>query len=57
MFRNSRRQLNHKPPGYNLLPEKFTMPELQKPHEVILVKLNRGNFYRKCCAMIFLKTK
>ncbi|EIA08778.1 NUDIX hydrolase [Flavobacterium frigoris] len=43
-----RRQLNHKPIGYNLLPEKFTMPELQKLYEIILgKKLNRGNFYRK----------
>ncbi len=43
-----RRQLNYKPIGYNLLPEKFTMPELQKLYEVLLdKKLNRGNFYRK----------
>jgi hypothetical protein len=43
-----RKQLNHKPIGYNLLPEKFTMPELQKLYEMILgKKLNRGNFYRK----------
>ena len=43
-----RRQLNHKPIGYSLLPEKFTMPELQKLYEIILgKKLNRGNFYRK----------
>ncbi|MFE3870552.1 NUDIX domain-containing protein [Flavobacterium sp. ZS1P70] len=43
-----RKQLNHKPIGYNLLPEKFTMPELQKLYEIILAKkLNRGNFYRK----------
>lgn len=43
-----RKQLNHKPIGYNLLPEKFTMPELQKLYEIILEKkLNRGNFYRK----------
>lgn len=43
-----RRQLNYKPIGYNLLPEKFTMPELQKLYEIILdKKLNRGNFYRK----------
>ncbi|GLB49369.1 NUDIX hydrolase [Neptunitalea lumnitzerae] len=40
--------LNYKPVGHNLLPEKFTMPELQKLYEVILgKKLNRGNFYRK----------
>ncbi len=43
-----RKQLNHKPIGYNLLPQKFTMPELQKLYEIILgKKLNRGNFYRK----------
>ena len=43
-----RKQLNDKPIGYNLLPEKFTMPELQKLYETILgKKLNRGNFYRK----------
>lgn len=43
-----REQLNNHPIGYNLLPEKFTMPELQKLYEAILgKKLNRGNFYRK----------
>jgi len=43
-----RKQLNYKPIGYSLLPEKFTMPELQKLYEIILdKKLNRGNFYRK----------
>ncbi len=37
-----------KPMGYNLLPKKFTMPELQTLYEIILgKKLNRGNFYRK----------
>jgi 8-oxo-dGTP diphosphatase len=46
-----RRQLNYKPIGYNLLPEVFTMPELQKLYEIILGKsLNRGNFYRKMMA-------
>jgi len=46
-----RRQLNYKPVGYKLLPEEFTMPELQKLYEVILGKpLNRGNFYRKMMA-------
>ncbi|MXN91468.1 NUDIX domain-containing protein [Flavobacterium sp. Sd200] len=43
-----RRQLNYEPIGDKLLPEKFTMPELQKLYEIILgKKLNRGNFYRK----------
>jgi len=43
-----RKQLNYKPIGLSLLPEKFTMPELKKLYEIILGKtLNRGNFYRK----------
>ncbi|MDG4651267.1 NUDIX hydrolase [Chryseobacterium arthrosphaerae] len=43
-----REKISHKPIGYNLLPEKFTLPELQKLYEAILGKpLNRGNFYRK----------
>lgn len=43
-----RKQLNYIPIGYNLLPDKFTMPELQKFYVTILgKKLNRGNFYRK----------
>ncbi len=37
-----------RPIGYNLLPEKFTIPQLQRLYETILGrKLNRGNFYRK----------
>ncbi len=43
-----RHQLSYKPIGINLLPEEFTMPELQNLHEAILgCKLNRGNFYRR----------
>jgi 8-oxo-dGTP diphosphatase len=43
-----RSQLNHQPIGYNLLPEKFTMPELQKLYETILgKKLDRRNFQRR----------
>mgnify|MGYP000333173965 CR=1 FL=1 len=43
-----RSQLNHQPIGYNLLPDKFTMPELQKLYETILGKeLDRRNFQRK----------
>lgn len=45
---NMRERLSNKPMGYNLLPEKFTMPELQTLYEIILGrKINRGNFYRK----------
>jgi len=41
-------QLNFQPVGYNLLPVKFTMPELQKLYETILErKLDRRNFQRK----------
>lgn len=43
-----REHISHKPIGYNLLPESFTLPELQTLYEAILgEKLNRGNFYRK----------
>jgi 8-oxo-dGTP diphosphatase len=43
-----RHQLNYEPIGMNLLPEKFTMPELQKLYETILgKKLDRRNFKRK----------
>lgn len=43
-----RLQLSYQPIGYNLLPEKFTMPELQKLYETILGKeLDRRNFQRK----------
>ncbi|AZA55647.1 NUDIX hydrolase [Chryseobacterium sp. G0201] len=43
-----REKISTKPIGYNLLPEKFTLSELQKLYEAILGKeLNRGNFYRK----------
>lgn len=45
---NLRMQLHYQPIGYNLLPEKFTMPELQKLYETILgKKLDRRNFQRK----------
>jgi hypothetical protein len=43
-----RAELNLMPVGFNLLPEKFTIPELQKLYETILdKKLDRRNFLRK----------
>ena len=43
-----RRQLNYFPVGLNLLPEKFTMSDLQKLYECILnEQMDRGNFQRK----------
>ena len=41
-------ELNLQPVGYSLLPEKFTLPELQKLYETILDKpLDPRNFQRK----------
>lgn len=43
-----RSQLSYQPIGYNLLPRKFTLPELQQLYEAILgKKLDRRNFQRK----------
>jgi ADP-ribose pyrophosphatase YjhB (NUDIX family) len=52
-----RMELNLMPVGYNLLPEKFTIPELQRLYETILGrKLDRRNFLRKITAIgILLK--
>jgi 8-oxo-dGTP diphosphatase len=53
---NLRLQLNYHPVGYNLLPEKFTMPELQKLYETILDRnLDRRNFQRKITGTGILK--
>ncbi|WP_128548024.1 NUDIX hydrolase [Larkinella soli] len=46
-----RQQLSYQPVGYNLLPEKFTMPELQRLYETILGKpLDRRNFQKQMLA-------
>ena len=51
-----RTDLLKKPIGINLLPEKFTMKELQKVHETILnKKLRRTTFQRKILNMDILK--
>ncbi len=53
---NLQAQLNYHPVGYNLLPEKFTMPEIQKLYETILdKKLDRRNFQRKILGTGILK--
>ena len=47
-----RLSLNDYPVGYNLLPEKFTMPELQTLYETILDKpIDRRNFQKKMLAL------
>ncbi len=46
--RHLRNQMNYLPVGITLLPEIFTLKELQKLYEAILQKpLDRGNFQRK----------
>ncbi|GAB3329095.1 NUDIX domain-containing protein [Larkinella ripae] len=43
-----RRQLSYQPVGINLLPEKFTMPDLQRLYETILGRpLDRRNFQKR----------
>jgi ADP-ribose pyrophosphatase YjhB (NUDIX family) len=52
-----RRQLHYQPVGYNLLPRKFTMPELQKLYETILGRqLDRRNFHRKILSYGILRS-
>jgi 8-oxo-dGTP diphosphatase len=47
--------LNDHPIGYNLLPEKFTMPELQRLYETILDKaIDRRNFQKKLLSLDIL---
>jgi hypothetical protein len=51
-----RQQLSYQPIGYNLLLEKFTMPELQKLYETILdKKLDRRNFQLKLISFNILQ--
>ena len=51
-----RLSLNDYPVGYNLMPEKFTMPELQRLYETILdTSLDRRNFQKKMLALDFLE--
>jgi hypothetical protein len=50
-----RRNLNDYPLGRDLLPTKFTMPELQRLYETILGKrLDRRNFQKKILGMDIL---
>ena len=51
-----RTHLRYEPVGFNLLPSKFTMPELQSLYETILdEKLDRRNFQRKMLSYGILK--
>ena len=49
-------ELSLQPIGYNLLPEKFTMPELQRLYEAMLGKtLDPRNFYKKMTSLGILE--
>ncbi|MEP6556210.1 MAG: NUDIX hydrolase, partial [Ferruginibacter sp.] len=49
-------QIHNEPIGYNLLPEKFTLPELQSLYEAILdKKLDQRNFTKKLMALDIIK--
>jgi 8-oxo-dGTP diphosphatase len=51
-----RTQLSWQPVGYSLLPEKFTMPELQRLYETLLgQKLDPRNFYKKMLGLGILE--
>lgn len=50
-----RRKLLHEPIGFALLPEKFTLSQLQRIYEVILgVSLDKRNFRKKVARMKYL---
>lgn len=50
-----RRRVKTGPVGFNLLPEKFTLPQLQKLYEAILgEKIDKRNFRKKLSSMNFL---
>lgn len=53
-----RRKASHQPVGFELLPEKFTLPELQKLYEGIYdTNLDKRNFRRRILSMdVLVKT-
>ncbi len=54
-----RRKASHQPVGFELLPEKFTLPELQKLYEGIYdTSLDKRNFRRRILSMdVLVKTE
>ncbi|WP_199269778.1 NUDIX hydrolase [Mucilaginibacter lacusdianchii] len=55
-FNKLRRRLNYQPIAYELLPEKFTLTQLQQLYEAILnKKLDKRNFRKKMLSYGFLK--
>jgi 8-oxo-dGTP diphosphatase len=55
-FKHLRQKVRHEPIGFNLLPKKFTLLQLQELYESILgTKLDKSNFRRKLLKMNLLK--
>jgi 8-oxo-dGTP diphosphatase len=55
-FEHLKHKVRHEPIGFNLLPEKFTLLQLQELYEAILeTKLDKSNFRRKISKMKLLK--
>ncbi|MEM7162829.1 MAG: NUDIX domain-containing protein [Bacteroidota bacterium] len=54
-LKNLKFRIKYQPIGFELLPEKFTMRQLQRIYEAILgIKLDKRNFRRKILKMKFL---
>jgi len=54
-FKHLKHKVRHEPIGFNLLPEKFTLLQLQEMYEAILeIKLDKSNFRRKLAKMKLL---
>jgi len=55
-FRHLKQKVRHEPIGFNLLPEKFTLLQLQGLYEAVLeTKLDKSNFRRKLLKMNLLR--
>ncbi len=54
-FKHLKHKVRHEPIGFNLLPEKFTLHQIQQLYEAILeIKLDKPNFRRKLLKMNLL---
>jgi len=55
-FQQLKHYVRHEPVGFNLLPQKFTLLQLQELYEAILeTRLDKSNFRRKLAKMKLLK--
>lgn len=51
-----RKRVRYQPIGFEILPEKFTLPQLQRLYEVVLgKKLDKRNFRKKILSMHFIQ--